>query len=103
MGLEVDVAIVGGGPAGISTALFLTNAAPHLRERIVVLEKSKYPREKICAGAIGARADRLLASIGVHVDVPSVPIRGLFVSAGARTLEVKRAATIGRVVRRVEF
>jgi flavin-dependent dehydrogenase len=103
MGLDVDVAIVGGGPAGISTALFSTNAAPHLRDRIVVLEKAEYPREKICAGAIGLRADRLLASIGVRVDVPSVPVRGLSVRARGRTLEVKRDATIGRVVRRVEF
>ena len=58
-----DVAIVGGGPAGISTALHLQAAAPGAR--IVVLEKSRYPRDKICGGGIGARAFRLLDKIGV--------------------------------------
>jgi flavin-dependent dehydrogenase len=47
-----DLAIVGGGPAGISTAL-RPRRPPHLR--IVVLEKARYPRDKICAGGIGAR------------------------------------------------
>lgn len=102
--LDVEVLIVGGGPAGLSTALFLTHAAPHLRERILVIERSKYPRDKICAGAVGARADRALAAIGVHVDVPHVPIRGLSVCARGKTLAVRRDGPIlGRVVRRIEF
>src|SRR5437763_15367703 len=52
--LPWDVAIVGGGPAGISTALHLQAAAPGAR--VAVLEKQRYPRDKICAGGIGARA-----------------------------------------------
>lgn len=101
---DADVVIVGGGPAGLSTALFLTNAAPHLRDRILVVERATYPRDKICAGAIGARADRLLASIGVTIDVPHVPIRGLSVRALGKTFSVRRdGPVIGRVVRRIEF
>ena len=38
-------------PGFFFTALFLAAAAPHRRDRIVVLEKKRYPREKICAGA----------------------------------------------------
>ncbi|MBC7978638.1 MAG: FAD-dependent oxidoreductase, partial [Myxococcales bacterium] len=63
-----DVAIVGGGPSGISTALHLQAAAP--RARIVVLEKAHYPRDKICAGGIGGRAFRILDKLGVEVDCP---------------------------------
>ncbi len=104
--LDADLVIVGGGPAGIATALFLSHASPRLRERIVVLEKETYPREKICAGAIGGRADRLLASIGVRVDVPSVPILGLSVATSRGRLAASDPAPsepIGRVVRRLEF
>jgi flavin-dependent dehydrogenase len=97
-----SIAIVGGGPAGLATALFLAAASPTLTERIVVLEKERYPREKLCAGAIGGRADRLLSSIGVVVDVPSAPIDGLEVRAMGHTVGV-RAAGAGRVVRRVEY
>jgi len=101
---RVEVAIVGGGPAGIATALFLAHAAPELRARILVLEKERYPREKFCAGAIGARADKLLGSIGVVVDVPSVPIHGVAFRAMGRTVPVRDdERVVGRVVRRIEF
>lgn len=96
------IVVIGGGPAGISTALFLSHHAPSLRERIVVLEKERYPREKFCAGAVGARAEALLESIGVRVDVPSAPIGGLLFAAQGRTA-LGRAEGAGRVVRRIEF
>lgn len=99
---RLSCVIVGGGPAGISTALFLAHHAPRLRDRIVVLEKERYPREKFCAGAVGARAEAVLASIGVHVDVPSVPVSGLVFAAQGRTA-IARVAGAGRVVRRIEF
>jgi len=104
--VDLDLVIVGGGPAGVATALFFVAVAPHLKDRIVILEKERYPRDKICAGAVGARADKALASIGVHVDVPSAPIFGLSVETidGALMARDDEArAPIGRVVRRVEF
>lgn len=99
---HADVLIVGGGPAGIATALFLAHAAPRLTERIAVLEKERYPREKFCAGAIGGRADKLLGSIGVRVDVPSVRLNGVALRARGGT-SVVRDGDVGRVVRRIEF
>ncbi len=97
-----DVLIVGGGPAGIATALFLAHSAPERTGDIVVLEKERYPRDKFCAGGLGARGEVLLQSIGLTVDVPSVAIEG--VSLRVRTGEVVvRSPGMGRVVRRLEF
>jgi len=67
-----------------------------------VLEKDCYPRDKFCAGAIGARADQLLARIGVTVDVPSVPIDGMSLDLAGGRLTAQSDA-IGRIVRRLEY
>ncbi len=97
---DVDLVIVGGGPAGIATALHVQATAPSTR--LVVLEAETYPREKICAGGVGARALRVLEKIGVTVDVPHVPIHAVAVRLGGETM-VTRDPDLGIVVRRIEF
>jgi flavin-dependent dehydrogenase len=99
---SVDIAIVGGGPAGLTTALALVRADANLAERVVVLEKGVYPRDKYCAGAVGGRGDKILASLGARPDVPSVPIRGISFR-GRMGEQAQRVGEIGRVVRRIEF
>jgi menaquinone-9 beta-reductase len=98
-----DVAIVGAGPAGATTALALAHAAPELAARVVLLEKARFPRDKPCAGALGGRGDRLLRSIGVTVDVPSVWVDGISLRSKAGESRARRPSAIGRVVRRLEF
>ena len=95
--------IVGGGPAGVSTALFAAAEDPTLVERILVVERGRFPREKICAGALGGRADRALAEIGVHVEVPGRTVCGVSVRSPLGSLVARRDAPIGRVVRRRDF
>ena len=84
----LDLVIVGGGPAGISTALHVLAAAP--ATRLAVLEKERYPRDKICAGAIGGRAFRILERIGVEVDCPRVALDAIAMRVGGET-EIGRA------------
>jgi flavin-dependent dehydrogenase len=99
---STEILIVGGGPAGLTAALALVDAAPSSVSRVVVLEKGRYPRDKYCAGALGARGDKILARLGAVPDVPSVPIDGIsFRGAGGEI--AASPGGIGRVVRRKEF
>ena len=47
-----DVLIVGAGPAGSALALHLARIAPDVARRTLVLEKSRHPRHKVCAGGL---------------------------------------------------
>jgi len=100
--MQHEVIIVGAGPSGLSTALFLLHRRPELKGRVLVLEKKSFPREKICAGAVGGRGDRLLESIGVRVEVPSVPITGIRFTVPQGTSE-RSPGPVGRTVRRLEY
>ncbi len=49
---SADVIVVGGGPAGSSVAYYLANAGLD----VLVLEKTRYPREKVCGDGLTPRA-----------------------------------------------
>jgi flavin-dependent dehydrogenase len=97
-----DIVIVGGGPAGLATAISLVQQAPALRSRVVLLEKATYPREKICAGGLGDRGWKVLESLEATPDVPCVPINAFNVITGEGCSHV-RPGKVGRVIRRIEF
>ena len=66
--MDRDILIIGGGPAGLSTALHLQRIAPHLTHRILILEKARYPRPKLCAGALVLDAEILLQRLDLAAD-----------------------------------
>ncbi len=67
---DVDVAIIGAGPAGLSTALHLVRADPAWAERVVLLDRAVHPRPKPCAGGVTHLAMEVLAGLGLD-DLPS--------------------------------
>lgn len=98
-----EVLIIGGGPAGLLTAASLVVHAPELRGRVRVLEKARYPREKLCAGGLGDRGWRLLERLGVAPEVPQVRVHAIRLRTGSAEMLGRPGPPIGRVVRRIEF
>ena len=100
-----SVIIIGGGPAGLSTALHLQQIAPHLTSSILILEKARYPRPKLCAGALVIDAEVLLARLGLDVsEVPHVDADKIHFDFEGRGLNFRmRKRHALRVIRRDEF
>lgn len=66
-----EIIIVGAGPAGTCTALHLVALDPNLAGRILLLDKAKFPRPKLCAGGVTNSADKILTQLGVNIDSPT--------------------------------
>jgi len=64
-----DVAIVGGGPAGSSCAAFCALAGL----RTLVLERERFPREKVCGDCLNPSCWRVLERLGLTQRVWDLP------------------------------
>jgi len=56
---DYDIVIVGAGPAGSTAACVLSRSGL----RVLLLDKSRFPREKLCGGALTAKTVMLLQRI----------------------------------------
>jgi len=100
-----DILILGGGPSGLSTALHLVQIAPHLTNRILILEKAHYPRPKLCAGGLTADAEIILQRLGLDVsEVPHVDASAAHLDFAGKGLTISLPKTHAlRIIRRNEF
>lgn len=66
---DVDVLVVGGGPAGSACALRLARAGCS----VAVIERESFPREKVCGDCLNPAAWHVLRGLGVEEEMESLP------------------------------
>ena len=95
-----EVVIAGAGPAGVAAAVALAARMP--ADRILCLDKARFPRDKPCGGGLTGHAHAALARLGLELRVPRV-------DCGRGRLVYRRRGrdvALGRpvdIVRRCEF
>lgn len=102
--MSFDVAIVGAGPAGCSTALHLLQQRPHAR--IAIFDRARLPREKPCGGAIsrwGLHALETIDATPASLGVPHVPVTAVRVRHRDTFAEHHETEPLGVVVERAVF
>ncbi|MFJ4676542.1 MULTISPECIES: geranylgeranyl reductase family protein [unclassified Kitasatospora] len=81
-----DVIVVGAGPAGSSTAYWLAQAGLD----VLLLEKTEFPREKVCGDGLTPRAVKQLVDMGIDVSTENgwLQNKGLRIIGGGVRLEL---------------
>lgn len=83
---SADVIVVGAGPAGSTTAYHLAQAGLD----VLLLEKTAFPREKVCGDGFTPRAVKQILAMGIDPDPHDGWIRnqGLRIIGGGMRLEL---------------
>jgi len=83
---EADVIVVGAGPAGATTAFYLAQAGLD----VLVLDKARFPREKVCGDGLTPRAVKALIGMGIGVSEQDGWVRnkGLRVIGAGKRMEL---------------
>ncbi|MEV0438928.1 geranylgeranyl reductase family protein [Streptomyces spectabilis] len=83
---SADVIVVGAGPAGSTTAYYLAKAGLD----VLLLEKTAFPREKVCGDGLTPRATKQLVSMGIDISEEAGWLRnkGLRIIGGGVRLQL---------------
>ena len=83
---DADVIVVGAGPSGSTAAYYLAQAGLN----VLLIEKARFPREKVCGDGLTPRAVKSLVAMGMDVSEEAGWLRnkGLRVIGGGLRLEL---------------
>jgi menaquinone-9 beta-reductase len=82
---QADVIVVGAGPAGSTAAFHLASAGVD----VLLLEKTSFPREKVCGDGLTPRATKQLLGLGIDLDAPGwIKNHGLRIVGGGHQIAV---------------
>jgi menaquinone-9 beta-reductase len=82
---QADVIVVGAGPAGSTAAFHLAQAGVD----VLLIEKTAFPREKVCGDGLTPRATKQLLGLGIDIDGPGwIRNQGLRIVGGGHRLEL---------------
>ena len=82
-GFDADVIVIGAGPAGATAAFHLAQSGLNT----LVLEKTQFPREKVCGDGLTPRAVKQLLAMGVPTESEGwLRHRGLRILGGGHTI-----------------
>jgi flavin-dependent dehydrogenase len=97
--LQVDVAIVGGGPAGSTLAALLAERGIH----VALIDRDTFPRDKLCGEFLSYDARAILDALGLTSAIDAAgatSIRRCRIVAGARASDFLLPATARGISRR---
>lgn len=86
-----DVAIIGGGLAGLSASVMLAKAG----HRVVLFEKETYPFHKVCGEYISLESWDVLVSLGLELDKMELPIINTLLLTSPGGSELKQKLPLG--------
>ncbi len=78
--MDYDVIVIGAGPAGATAAMYLGQAG----KKVLLVDKSPFPRDKICGDAQGRKAANIMRELGIedgYRQLPGHPVYGITLSS----------------------